>query len=198
MTSRSNGTGNFPGVVKSTAKLADDGPSVPVQLVICSGCKKSLTVANSHGSGPLPPEGLRRIAERKGWQFDKKGNHQCDDCLAPAAPRIMGQADGRRIFVAIDGCYDAKAGRYVGGYTDQKLGDELKVPWAWVASVREQFFGEHGGNDDADKLRVEIEALRAEVRTAIDARMAEAAKIEALLPKLAAIEKKLDAMEKAA
>ena len=57
------------------------------------------------------------------------------------APRAMGKEDRRVIFAKINDVYLDEQSGYSKGWTDQKVADDLGVPVAWVAEIRERDFG---------------------------------------------------------
>ncbi|PTE19935.1 hypothetical protein C5F48_20310 [Cereibacter changlensis JA139] len=95
------------------------------------------------------------------------------------APRQPTRAQKREIVQLLDASYDVKAGRYVGGETDQTVAASLPgILPGWVASVREDLYGPAGGNE-------EIEGLLAELRRELAAMAARDAAIEAARAELA-------------
>lgn len=64
-----------------------------------------------------------------------------------------------RIRALLDANFDDKAGCYLAEYSDQRIGEEVGVPWAVVTKIREVGYG---------PIRVdpEVEQMRAQVATA--------------------------------
>lgn len=61
-------------------------------------------------------------------------------------PKPMGRDDRRIIFEKLNEVYaDEKTG-YGGDWTDKTVAEDLGVPMAWVAAIREEMFGPAGGN----------------------------------------------------
>ncbi len=48
--------------------------------------------------------------------------------------------------------YDTDAGRYKGAETDDTVAAALEVMPGWVSQIREEFFGDNGGNGEVDDL----------------------------------------------
>lgn len=57
------------------------------------------------------------------------------------APRLPSPEDNIKVLDALDAAYDRKLRCYSGKGSDEALAAQLDVPRAWVASVRDQFFG---------------------------------------------------------
>jgi hypothetical protein len=154
---------------------------------------------------PLPPEALTKIFQRKGWIVDKHGRHKCVECqtreearktyalqrketevsegpmkiseiVADPNLRKPSLSDNRRIRQALDAAYDEDKKRYSSNQTDQSIGAELGVPWAWVRSYREENYGPLvEGNlelvrlkSELGQVRVKIEDVGKEVEKLID------------------------------
>lgn len=64
-------------------------------------------------------------------------------------PRTMGRDDRRRIHETIDAAWADERGCYLAGASDKSIAETLKVPWAWVAQVRNEAFGERDINEKA-------------------------------------------------
>ncbi|PQO23379.1 hypothetical protein C2I36_08005 [Rhodobacteraceae bacterium WD3A24] len=93
-----------------------------------------------------------------------------DSCEGDGAPRRPDRVTRRRILDELEGCYDDAAGRYAGDNTDQKVGKRLGVPWAWVAEIRADFFGDANSNEQAEQIARRL----AEAEKALTAREEEA------------------------
>lgn len=55
--------------------------------------------------------------------------------------RAITRADRRRIMDVLDRVYPEPEKGYASGYTDQRVGDEMNVPWRWIMLVREESYG---------------------------------------------------------
>lgn len=70
-------------------------------------------------------------------------------------------SDRRKMREALDANYDDHHKRYVGNKTDQSIGQELGVPWAWVRDYREENYGPLAqGNVEMERLKSEIGQVR--------------------------------------
>lgn len=85
--------------------------------------------------------------------------------MAAEPPRQPSQADNRRILDALTAHYDEDAARYRKAFSDEALAKALDMPRAWIADVRERFYG-----PDVNEATAERDA---KVRDALD--LAEAA-----------------------
>jgi hypothetical protein len=102
---------------------------------------------------------------------------------APKQATKLTTAQRLRIRSLLDKHFDDEAGCYLDGYSDQRIGAEVDVPWALVTKVREAAYG---------PIRVdpEIAALRAEIAQARRQVEALNAIVTALQARLTDIEKK--------
>jgi hypothetical protein len=62
--------------------------------------------------------------------------------IAPDQPRQPMLADNRRIREFLDSNYDEDAGRWCADLTDEAAAQRLKVPRAWVSSIRASLYGD--------------------------------------------------------
>lgn len=62
------------------------------------------------------------------------------------APRDATPQDNIRILDALETAYDRKAGYYHSDGSDARIAEALKVPRAWVTSIRSQLFGSQDTN----------------------------------------------------
>ncbi|ARB13720.1 hypothetical protein Ccr2_gp189c [Caulobacter phage Ccr2] len=89
-------------------------------------------------------------------------------------PRTATPAENRRIIEALDVHYNTIQQRYIGTWTDKKVAEDLGLPWAWVAEMRERVYGPER-NEAAElagaELKKQWEALgklETDVLTAFD------------------------------
>jgi len=101
-------------------------------------------------------------------------------------PRQPTQADKTRIRRELMDYYDEALGLYLDDFSDRKLGENLNVPFAWVANIRDAMGlgpdkNEAGGQfneaiklakDEAKKLRADAEA-NLEAAAALEKRLSE-------------------------
>uniref|UniRef100_A0AB74UMI7 Modular polyketide synthase n=1 Tax=Caulobacter phage BL57 TaxID=3348355 RepID=A0AB74UMI7_9VIRU len=92
----------------------------------------------------------------------------------PKPPRAATPAENRRIIEALDTHYNTLKQCYIGAWTDKKVADELNLPWAWVAEMRERVYGPER-NEAAEVAGAELKKhwetlgkLETDVLTAFD------------------------------
>lgn len=95
-------------------------------------------------------------------QSKRKDGTATNNSNAPVAekPREMSREDRRIISEKLDEVYGKDA--YKGSWTDSTVARSLDVPRAWVAQVREQFFGPQGSNGVFDEFLAEKSKIAAE------------------------------------
>lgn len=103
--------------------------------------------------------------------------------IVAAPPRQPTSQDRVRIRGMLDKTFDDGVGCYLDGYSDQKIGEELKLPWSFVQEIREAAYGPIRVDPEIAGLRAQLVGLG----TKIEALMKEQ---YALVERLAAIEKK--------
>ena len=149
------------------AKLNAQGWRIAGRKHLCPGC-----VARQRAQDWQPQEGM--MAKNAPAAAAARSA-----CRAESPPRQPTREQKREIVQLLDASYDVKAGRYVGGETDQTVAASLPgILPGWVASVREDLYGPAGGNE-------EIEGLLAELRRELAAMAARDAAIEATRAELA-------------
>ena len=171
----------------------------------------------------FPPEFLMKQFTNKGWAVGKRpGDDNCPACIARRAedrrrqlhvvekepevekpkviaadpPREMTREDRRIIISKLDEVYVSESVGYDRGWTDQRVANDLGIPKAWVAKLREENFGPATNED--------IEEFLKEARTVSDAardmniKMAEMGKtLNDLMQRASLVEKKANEIEKA-
>lgn len=91
---------------------------------------------------------------------------------------------------ALETHFDDAQGAYLDGWSDQRIGKELNLPWAMVSKIREAAFGPIRVDPELVALRAEAAKLAAQL---VEAAKAHAALVEAQ----AALEKRIEALTKA-
>lgn len=90
---------------------------------------------------------------------------------APAAPPLTAEQIAARkptpeqrgrIREALELYFDAAAGTYQNSYSDQRIGQELNLPWSFVEQIREAAFGPILVTAEQMAMRAEIAKLRSE------------------------------------
>ncbi len=144
------------------------------EVVTCDYARKSGV------TGWVPNEGqVTRKMTGQGWAV-VKGKLHCPGCEAKRKVIPMAEVQAktqtgagvpqptreqkRAIIDLLQDCYDTKSGRYLRGETDTTLAAVLDLRPGWVAALREELFGPDGRNEDAEALRHELDAMRAEIK----------------------------------
>ena len=136
-----------------------DGNRYSAMRIECCKCESKAYFVQS-GNKRLPPIAAEQYFRNHGWRVGNGPRADiCPECIKKAkpalkvepmvetkanAPREMGRDDRRIITDKLDEIYDEKIGRYISPWTDAAVSRDLGVPRAWVAEVREQFFGPEG------------------------------------------------------
>lgn len=178
----------------------------PSALAVCDlcGAEREAVCDYEMGAGGkwLANEGqvLRKVTAA-GWTFVKH-RLRCPGCSRARKEdvrkmtnvtelRAPTREQKRQIVELLGAVYDTGAERYKSGETDVTVADAIGngCMFGWVAQIREEMFGPAGSNEEIDRLREDIEVLRAR----IDALTGELAKdrerIEAMAQRLASITK---------
>lgn len=121
--------------------------------------------------------------------------------LRADAPRTMSRDDKRLIFARLHEVYLDEVRGYMDDWTDKRIAEELGVPQAWIAAVRDEHFGPEKSNEASRKYVEEAKAL---LKTAVEQRAAlntlaanAAAARDGLGAKIDVLTKKLETLEKA-
>lgn len=149
-------------------------------------CSCGATHDEPLNNGRLNPEAIAKRAAAAGWKADahKPTWAECPACQAkdrsgdkPGETKIMPTTDIRELAAKgtrepthaerlkirnmLDQYFDDAAGCWLEGYSDQKAGEEIGVPWALLTRIREAAYG---------PIRVdpELAALRGEHKRLID------------------------------
>ncbi|WP_306131018.1 hypothetical protein [Roseovarius sp. MMSF_3350] len=86
------------------------------------------------------------------------GKNRVSETVA-AKPNEPTRAQKRDIMDLLDEVYDVDAECYRRGDTDETVADVLNVMPGWVASIREEFFGSAGDNQDMSDLKEGLDEL---------------------------------------
>lgn len=135
-------------------------------------------------AGTLSGEGIAKRFRAIGWDVDNRGVHRalCPSCVSrkkekatvttktAAAPAAESAADREptsdqraAIRRLLDANFDDKVGAYLDGYSDQRIGKELNVPWSWVQRLREAAYGPIRVDPALTRLQESIQALQGEM-----------------------------------
>jgi len=207
-------------------RSSDDGRRSSWNIV-CGQCGTTENLG-AQGLGPqIACEQLPKRAQSKGWLVGKKArDHICPACIKSVAakraniqedkmaetktvvplradpPREMSREDRRIVFAKLDEVYVNETIGYSAGWTDKLVAEDLGVPRAWVATVRDENFGP-ASNEEIETVIREVRAAAAEVRglngdmSAIKHKIGEYANsLAATMERIAKLEKKANEIEK--
>lgn len=86
-------------------------------------------------------------------------------------PRQLNPEERTRVRALLDGHFDDAVGRYIDGYSDQRIGAELDIPWLRVQEIRELAYGPIKEDPVVVELREELSIIRKRLDAA-DAKLA--------------------------
>lgn len=119
-----------------------------------------------------------------------RANNDADDVTG----RRLTAHEKARVRSALDSHFDDQLGRYIDGYSDERVGKELDLPWALVTELREFAYGPLKDDPAIAAVKAEVEALRGELVTlshALDQARATFTKLEGRLVNVEAKARKL-------
>lgn len=174
---------------------ADHGPRQSAAEIICGQCGEKDHVVNSSNQRHLPPVMVSRKFQQAGWIVGGGPNaDRCPACAAKmstkpklklvpkepimATPAVITTSttdQKRRINAKLFEVYEGPEHGYASGWGDQKVADDLKVPRAAVAEIREQFFGPAKDSPDVRAFLERAEVVFAEAAS-IERRVADLVK----------------------
>lgn len=189
---------------KAIARCDDCGTS---QYETCDYARKS------DGSW-VPNEGqvIHRLTKH-GWTY-VKGVLRCMACEMKRKPakkdiqmtdnvtplRQPTPEQKRQIFEMLTVAYDAAHGRFRDCESDVTVADALGggVLFGWVAQIREEFFGPDGRNEELDRLKADLARWQSETDKALGKVHDAMDEVRAAQAKVSDMQKRLDALVKAA
>jgi hypothetical protein len=144
-----------------------DGVYRSICTARCAKCQNLEEFKWDHGNNPIP---IKKRFLEKGWLFDpyNKKSCICPDCkkrgwvmampekkaedkvvaikpsgkdAQPAPPRALTPEERGKVRSLLDSHFDDAVGRYIDGYSDQRIGTELDIPWSRVREIRELAYG---------------------------------------------------------
>lgn len=77
----------------------------------------------------------------------------------PKTPRDLTPATKTKVRQMLDGHFDEAKGMYLEGYSDQRIGKELNIPWACVTQMREAAYGPILVDTEVENLRAKVKAM---------------------------------------
>ena len=184
-----------------------------VAIIRCRECGSSESLKISQRSTLLPPAAITKKFRQHGWDVGANEHWDtCPECVAKhkinpttkedvemttvtpiktptpseAPPRVMQREDKRIIFQKLNEVYlDEKRG-YDNGWSDLRVSQDLGIPRAWVAQVRDENFGPAGTNPDIEEFKkglAELQELKSIIKKFSEQ------DIPAVLMRIAALEK---------
>lgn len=102
---------------------------------------------------------------------------------APNLPREPTAQERAKIRTALETHFDDATGCYLDGYSDQRIGTDLNLPWAMVTKIREAAYGPIRVDPEIAGLRAEMTAIGSKIEALVREQ-------QGALARLAAIEKK--------
>lgn len=130
----------------------------------------------------LNPEAVANRAKADGWRVDayRRGVTRCPACQAKdrsgekpnkvvtsMSDKVREATTHERVLIRglLDKHFDDAAGVYLDGWSDQRIGEEVKVPWAIVTRIREVGYGPILVDPEVAALRAEIRAMEGKLAT---------------------------------
>lgn len=162
-----------------------DGRSRSVARIECTRCgsREEWTI-----SGPHNPEKACKAFRAAGWECDwsHPTRRTCPACIAKHAAKRAGERPDPKVIMLqpkqqgtnmaeptqdqrlkiralLDANFDDSKGFYLAGYSDQKIGGEVNVPWAVVQKIREAAYGPIKGDPEVEAIKASIAALEREI-----------------------------------
>lgn len=203
---------------------ADAGPAQSAMEITCGSCGKTGHIINSGTLKVVPSAIVEKKFSDRGWIIGGSPKaDRCPECAAklgaakrhsksgqkkekvvadipplePDQPREMTREQRRIIFLKLEEHYLDEAAGYDRGWSDKRVAEDLGVPRAWVAEIRDQNFGPAKDNEDVRDLLAAQERLGQEVASFMADLGALTKRGSALANDLSAIAKAADAIRKA-
>lgn len=84
--------------------------------------------------------------------------------ISPAPLSSMKRAEIRAM---LESFFDDKTGRYLDGYSDKKIAEEIGISWKQVEAVRELAYGELKSDPELDMLKQRVADMRVHIDAAL-------------------------------
>lgn len=104
----------------------------------------------------------------------------------PVTLREPTQQERIKVRQVLDQHFDDEAGCWLNGYSDQKAGEEIGVPWAMVTRIREAAYGPIRIDPETAALKMEIAQIGRELAALSEKHQAAMKRLDALAAKKAA------------
>lgn len=170
-------------------RRADAGPTQAAVEIVCGVCGKSEHAINPSNRKAMPTVWVTNYFAQKGWEVGHKAaDDRCPACAAtlraerrsksetkrektmagdtaPMAeqPRQMGFQDKPIILAKLVEVYLDSENGYDRGWSDKRVAEDLGVPRAWVAELRDQNFGPARDNEEIRDFLARVDAHVAKV-----------------------------------
>jgi hypothetical protein len=155
-------------------------------------CREIPTVRDlAHAWGWSKSRVDRLLQKRKASQ---KGEEPVTSATVTAIPRKMTRDERRIIYAKIEEVWGSEDSGYKPPWTDKKVAEDLGVPQAWVATLRDENFGSKSSNPAIEEQGRAAMEFVAEMRSKAQEITAMA---KALLDKAEVIERRLIDIQKA-
>lgn len=106
--------------------------------------------------------------------------------MADIKPRDPTPQERVKIRSVLDSYFDDAAGCWLDGYSDQKAGEEIGVPWALVTRIREAAYGPIRVDPEVAGLRAELAQIGRELAALTEKHGAAQKRLDGLLAKRSA------------
>ena len=168
-----------------TIRTVADGRTVQIARGVCAACQGHDELRQSPGT---PAETLQAAFEARGWTgfghrplcpACSRTTRKSEDArmlprqkITKAAMDQMPAPTPRQVVTIADALAEhLDDGRYRPGWSDHRIGDDLKLPAALVAKVREDLHGPLKGDPEIEALRGDLDAwisIGADLRGRLD------------------------------
>lgn len=167
-----------------------EGKAIPMAIFTCTDCGDTLRTKINYGS--MNPEAIAKRVRAAGWECHshKASATRCPTCQTRRAHNARGDTPNKdtpvttpkatlalvdreptpdqrlKIRQKLDALFDDAAGSYLDGASDQKIGEDLNLPWAWVQKIREAAYGPIRVDPEVAKLKSDVAALQRAISAA--------------------------------
>lgn len=163
------------------AKVRQGGKAISALRITCSRCGRQDEFIQT-SERRLPNHAAAQKFRNIGWSVGSTARKDiCPDCqqrkepmkaeeVKPVAPlradppREMGKDDRRIVFAKIDEVYVGEEKGYDTGWSDERVSADLGVPRAWVAAIREEFFGPAANVGELEEVIRQIDEIAAQMQ----------------------------------
>ena len=169
--------------------IPDGGQRRQVARIQCIRCDvhEDWTIGGSHN-----PERACKAFRASGWECDwshptrtvcpacvakrgagRGGDRVEDKVVTLQQPKAMTMAETTgdqrlRIRALLDKHFDDAKGFFLDGYSDQRIGAEVNVPWATVQKIREAAYGPIKGDPELEAIKAAVGTMERDLATIKD------------------------------